>query len=140
MDQGWNAAISAGTTMWSNWDVEAEFSYDKMEYSCCNPNNTHEYRVMLNATRNFDMGGPITPYIGAGIGGAWVTYENSSSESNGTVAAYQLIAGARWALGDQWSLFGEYRYQANFSDPEDSGLEWEHQGNNLALGVRLNLN
>jgi OmpA-OmpF porin, OOP family len=139
MDDGYNVGFAIGRSMWTNWDVEAEFSYDEMEYACCNPNNTHEYRLMGNATYNFSVGG-FTPYVGGGVGAAFVTYENSASESEATVAAYQLIGGVRVPLGDTWSLFGEYRYQGTLEDPEDTGLEWEHNGHNWAFGARLNLN
>lgn len=139
MDNGWNAGVAVGKSIWGSWDVEAEFSYNEMEYSCCNPNNTHEYRLMANLTRNFALGG-LTPYVGAGLGAAWVTYEAGSFEREDTVAAYQLIGGLRVPLGDTWSLFGEYRYQDTLEDPEDQGLEWEHSGHNFAFGARLNLN
>lgn len=142
MDDGWNAAVAVGTTMWTNWDVEAEFSYDEMEYACCSPNNTHEYRLMANATRNFSLGG-FTPYAGAGLGLAWVTYENigSSYEYQGDAQlAYQLIGGARVPLGDRWSIFGEYRYQGLFEDASGDGGEWEHSGHNFAFGARVSLN
>lgn len=140
VDDGWNAAVSVGKTMWTNWDVEAEFSYDEMEYSCCNPNNTNEYRLMVNATRNFTLGG-FTPYAGAGLGAAWVNYENSGGyEYEATEAAYQLIGGVRVPLGDTWSIFGEYRYQDLFSNAEGDGGEWEHSGHNWAFGVRMGLN
>ncbi len=140
MDDGWNAAVSVGKTLWTNWDVEAEFSYDEMEYSCCNPNNTHEYRLMANATRNFSVGG-VTPYVGAGLGLAWVTYENVSYEYEGDAqAAYQLIGGVRFPIGDRFSLFGEYRYQGLFEDASGDGGEWDQSGHNFAVGARLNLN
>lgn len=31
MDDGWNAGVAIGTSMWTNWDVEAEFSYNESE-------------------------------------------------------------------------------------------------------------
>jgi len=140
MDDGWNAGAAIGKSIWGNWDIEGEFSYNEMEYSCCNPNNTHEYRLMANLTYNFAMGG-LTPYVGGGLGAAWVTYEPSGgTEREATVAAYQLIGGVRVPLGDTWSLFGEYRYQDTFEDPSDGPLEWEHSGHNFAFGARLNLN
>jgi opacity protein-like surface antigen len=140
VDQGWNANFAVGQQMWGNWDVEGELSYDKMEYSCCNPNNTNEYRLMVNATRNFSLGG-FTPYAGAGIGAAWVNYENSSGyEYKATEAAYQIIGGVRVPLGDNWSLFGEYRYHDLFSEAAGDGGEWEHSGHDLTFGARMNLN
>jgi len=140
MDDGWNTAVAVGTSMWTNWDVEAEVSYDEMEYSCCTPNNTHQYRLMANATRNFTLGG-VTPYIGGGIGAAWVTYEYSGGESEADVtAAYQLIGGLRIPLGDRFSIYGEYRYQDLFEDAEGDGDEWAHSGHNFAFGARMALN
>lgn len=132
-DTGWNAAVAVGSSVWSNWDLEGELSYDRVEYSCCNPNNTHEYRLMANLTRNFNAGA-FTPYVGAGVGVAQVTYDPSSLSD--TVGAYQIIGGVRVPMGASWSIYGEYRYQNTFSDPKDSGLEWEHHGNNFAFGVR----
>jgi opacity protein-like surface antigen len=128
-----------GRDIWTNWDAEVELSYNEMEYTCCNPNNTHEYRLMANATRNFSMGG-FTPYLGGGLGAAWVTYEAGGFEAEDTVAAYQLIGGARVPIGDRWGIFGEYRYQGTFGDAEDGGLEWEHNGHNFTFGARVNLN
>jgi opacity protein-like surface antigen len=141
MDQGWNASAAIGQSFWTNWDGEAEFSYDKMEYSCCNPNNTHEYRLMANLTRNFQLAPSWTVYAGGGVGAAWVKYENHSVgyTRSDTVPAWQAIGGVRWAVSPQWSLFGEYRYQDNISNPKDQGLEWEHKANNFALGVRMAL-
>ncbi|MGD9966884.1 MAG: outer membrane protein [Hyphomonadaceae bacterium] len=141
LDDGWNAGVAVGrSNVWTNWDAEVEFSYNEMEYSCCNPNNTNEYRLMANATYNFAAGG-FTPYVGGGLGAAWVTYENASGsyEREATVIAYQLIGGVRVPVGERWALFGEYRYQDTFEDPEDAGLEWEHQGHNFAFGARVNL-
>jgi opacity protein-like surface antigen len=95
MDDGHNFGVAVGRDMWTNWDAEVELSYNEMEYTCCNPNNTHEYRLMANATRNFSMGG-FTPYLGGGLGAAWVTYETGGGfEAEDTVAAYQLVGGAR---------------------------------------------
>lgn len=137
MDSGWSGAVAVGTTMWTHWDVEAELSYDKMDYSCCS-SHTKETRLMLNATRNFDVGG-FTPYIGAGVGAAWVTYGYSGYHADATEAAYQLIGGVRVPLGDNWSIFGEYRYQNLFSDARADGIDWEHSGHNFLFGARYNL-
>ena len=135
MDNGWDGAVSVGTGLGPDWDLAAQFSYDRMTYSCCSPNNTHEYRLMANLTRNFNVGG-FTPYVGAGLGFADVTYHNTSYNRSDTVGAYQIIAGLRAPIAPNWSVFGEYRYQNTFSDPKSKGLDWQDHSNNFALGVR----
>jgi opacity protein-like surface antigen len=138
-DTGWNAAVAAGMGFGGNWEGEVELSYDRVEYSCCTPNNTREYRLMANVLYNIDAGG-VTPYFGGGLGVAWVTYEASGAyEDDATVAAYQLIGGVRVPLGDNFSLFGEYRWQDTFENAEGDIDNWEHSGHNLAVGARVKL-
>lgn len=138
MDSGWNAGGALGGAVWGNWDGEVEISYDRMDYSCCSPNNTHEWRFMGNLLYNIQTEGSLDPYLGGGLGFASVTYD--PSDLTDTVFAYQLIAGLRVAVSERWSLFGEYRWHDTFSDPEDSGLEWEHSGSDVSFGARVNLN
>jgi opacity protein-like surface antigen len=137
MDNGWDGALAVGASVTPDWDLAAQFSFDRMAYSCCSPNNTHEYRLMANLTRNFTLGG-FTPYVGAGLGMSDVTYHNATSHytRSDTVGAYQVIAGVRAPVGPKWSVFGEYRYQDTFSDPKSKGLVWQDHSNNFAVGVR----
>lgn len=137
MDDGENYGVAFGRSMWGAWDAELEWSYDRMDYACCSPNNTHEYRLMANLTRNFALG-PVTPYLGGGLGAAWVTYEPSDVQD--TVLAYQLIGGVRLPLGDRFAIFGEYRYHDLFEEADDGGITWDHAGHDFTFGVRLNLN
>lgn len=138
MDTGWNAGGALGRSLWENWDGEIEVSYNRMDYSCCSPNNTHEWRFMANVLYNFDLDGSFTPYLGGGLGFSSVTYE--PSDTNSVDVGYQLIAGLRVDVSEGWALFGEYRWQDRFADAEDGGLEWEHNGSNVSFGVRADLN
>ncbi len=137
MDTGWNAGGAIGGTLWGNWEGEFEISYNRMDYSGYS-SDTHEYRFMGNLLYNIATEGNWDPYLGGGLGLASVTYD--PGDTNDSVAAWQLIAGLRVAVSERWSLFGEYRFQDTFSDPEDSGLEWEHSGSNVSFGARVNLN
>lgn len=146
MDDGDSWSLAAGVRLWSKVDVELEYSYNEMEYSCCTPNNTNETRLMANATYNFRLG-PVEPYAGAGLGFSWVTYESVGSYKSEADAefAYQLIGGVRVPIGERWGVFGEYRYQALFDDAKGEPTMgtvdvWEHEGHNFLFGVRFNIN
>ena len=132
---GFSGAVAVGRAINSDWDVAGQVSYDRMVYSCCTSNDTHEYRLMADVTRNFRLG-PTAPYIGAGVGIANVTYHSSSYDRSNTVGAYQIIGGLRVPVSPALSLFGEYRYQNTFTNPSSHGLTWQQHGNNFAVGIR----
>lgn len=135
-DSGRMYGVAVGRSLWEHWDGEVEFSHRKTEYTGYGVNNTNTNSLSINLTRNFDLGGAITPYVGGGIGIGEVTYENPSYERSDTVGVYQVIAGARYAFAGNWGVFGEYRYQDTLSTPEDSGLEWEDNGHVFNIGLR----
>ncbi len=80
--------------------------------------------VFLNGYYDFNTGGALQPYLGAGIGFSSIdaTYQPSAItvvDDSETKLAYQIKAGATWQLEGQWELFGEYAYRAT----EDIELE-----------------
>jgi opacity protein-like surface antigen len=126
------------------------------------------WSLMANAWYDFDLGLPVTPYVGGGIGMAMVKVSgtlgrtNSATtgeggpaprtllierlyEKNDTVFAWQLGAGVSFPISDGAKLFADYRY---FS-ANDAHLKFEpgfHGGDfnadfnshNLMVGVRFN--
>ena len=71
---------------------------------------------MVNALYDFDLGLPVTPYVGIGIGNTTfdVRYnpgavEVIDDESNEFV--WQLMAGASYSLNDAATLFASWRYR-----------------------------
>lgn len=71
---------------------------------------------MLNAFYDFDLGMPLTPYVGLGLGNTTfdVRYnpggvEVIDDESN--EFTWQLMAGASYALNDAATLFASWRYR-----------------------------
>ncbi|HGG06042.1 MAG TPA: porin family protein [Aliiroseovarius sp.] len=70
--------------------------------------------ITVNAFRAFPMSGPITPYVGAGVGLSIPHVDISSA--GGTTFGYQMagpavtwMAGASYAINDRWSVFAEYK-------------------------------
>lgn len=104
--------------------------------------------VMANGYYAFDVGGGFKPFIGAGIGIAFLDAELelsvpgfgvASASDDDTVFAYQGIAGVEYeiptdsatiALGVRYSYFAT-------TDPDFGGIEAEYGTHNIMVGVRI---
>jgi opacity protein-like surface antigen/outer membrane protein OmpA-like peptidoglycan-associated protein len=77
---------------------------------------------MANGLYDVARFGPLTPYVGLGVGGAEIGLNSlkvggvTVADGSDLVFAYQGIAGLRYRLGDQFSLGVSYRYFATL-DP-----------------------
>lgn len=102
--------------------------------------------VFVNAYYDFNRGGSIEPYLGAGIGysDVEVAYNPSGiGVVNGSESkfAYQGKAGATYALAPNWGVYAEYTYRAT-EDIElqnqlfPGTLEIENQSHLFSIGVR----
>lgn len=90
----------------------------------------------------------FTPYIGAGVGVAFVTADKIGVFSNGgfidgteTELAYQGIAGVAAKLDKNWSLTADYRYirstEPSFKNTLDSSRSsTENASHNVIFGIR----
>lgn len=103
--------------------------------------------LMLNGFYDFDLGGPVGAYLGAGIGFNRVKVRYNPSDvdiinGNDTVFAYQLMAGANFAVSDNIELFGGYRYRGS-NDPDfgvnlfPANLDVQNRSNIIEAGVRF---
>lgn len=98
--------------------------------------------LMINGFYDFDLGLPVTPFAGAGLGFARVSIDSDwlGVDSSDTVFAYQLGAGVAFALNPQVNLDLQYRFFATL-DPElksTSGdrFDTEYMTHNVMLGLR----
>jgi opacity protein-like surface antigen len=102
---GWLAGIAAGgKTDWARAELEA--TYRKNEIS---GGTADSVALMGNAYWDIETNTRVTPYIGAGIGTAYVDVDTAGG-GNGWEFAYQGMAGANVALTPQWAIGAEYRY------------------------------
>ncbi|HVT24011.1 MAG TPA: outer membrane beta-barrel protein [Rhizomicrobium sp.] len=116
------------------------------------------WSLMANAWYDFDLGLPVTPYVGGGLGMAMVKisgdlgrYDGSTlsilrlHEKNDTVFAWQVGAGVSIPISDNMKLFADYRYfAANDAhlkiEPGFHGgsIDADFNSHNLMVGVRFN--
>ncbi|WP_299594119.1 P44/Msp2 family outer membrane protein [uncultured Microbulbifer sp.] len=72
--------------------------------------------LFINAFYDFDISWTLKPYIGAGIGNAWVDVEYNPSgvgiiDDDDSVFAYQVMAGLNYWCSEQLSFFGGLRWR-----------------------------
>ena len=84
--------------------------------------NVGAYSLMANALWDLPVNFPVRPYIGAGIGGAYLDFNNIKTSTgtflkdNDIQFAYQGIAGLGWEITNNWRANLDYRYFATL-DP-----------------------
>lgn len=110
---------------------------------------------LFNVIRDFDTGGPLTPYVGVGIGGA--SFQNQVTGADGGFGqltiddsskrvAYQAIAGVAFQLAEGLALDLSYRYFAALRAPEFDGtidgspvsIRHDYDSHSLFAGLRWN--
>ena len=131
-DPGWLAAIAAGYGWDNGFAVEGEFSYrqngidQERLLGMTIPIDGFErsYALMANGYYRVNTGTMVTPYIGAGVGGALLSIDADSVGGNFSDTdiqfAYQAMAGLSLEITPQLDAGLEYRYfattQPSFSD------------------------
>ena len=114
--------------------------------------DTTALSFMGNGYYDFDVGLPVVPYVGAGVGIASVSVNASASfagfsgdvvDDDDTVFAYQGIVGIAYEFSGDLAATLEYRYFAT-TDPEltesavlgGDTFETEYASHNVAVGIR----
>lgn len=118
---GWGAEFTHAK-VYSDDDTRAEGGFDVLEL-------TDGINILtLNAYRRWpNQLGPLTPYVGGGVGISipHVEVESAGGITNGyqiTGGALRLTAGARYAINERWGVFGEYQNTVSFNEMElDNG-------------------
>ena len=82
-----------------------------------------------NAYYDFDLGIPLTPYVGAGLGFGSTRLE-STGISSGPDFAWNAIGGAAYSVTEAVDLTAEYRYTDT--------LDAQFESHELLVGVRYN--
>lgn len=112
--------------------------------------------IMLNGYWDLETGSPVVPYLGGGIGFAYVSANNVKFfdptfgsvryvDDDDNVFAYQLAAGIAVALNPTLTLDLGYRFFGTSNPEFDAepqlawgGFETEYQSHNVSLGMRIN--
>ncbi|HTO85657.1 MAG TPA: OmpA family protein [Methylomirabilota bacterium] len=142
-DTGWAAIGTLGYRFGNGIRTEIEGGYrhnDADAFSGAAGSEVRTWDAMTNVLYDFDLGLPIRPYVGVGIGGI-----NADAKVNGFGSdtkwafGYQGIAGAEYPLSDTLALFADYRYLATQGldlSPGTSDARDEYRSHTVLAGVR----
>ncbi len=103
--------------------------------------NINQTAIMANAFYDFNAGGTIVPYIGAGAGIAFVNAAAVGASTSSTQFAYQGILGVGWNIDPMFrvNLDGRYYGTTNpsINNPVFGGTTY--QNNNISLMASLQI-
>lgn len=95
------------------------------------------YAGMVNGYYDFNNSSKITPYVGLGVGAAFVEAQSSSfTDDEQTVFAYQGMLGAAYEYDNDIDLTMGYKY-FNANSVEIGNRKEDMERNNIEFGVRL---
>jgi OOP family OmpA-OmpF porin len=139
--EDWAAFGRLGYRLNANWRIEAEAGYresNELELDGITVSDVDAGASTLMANVLYDFGdrdSAFRPFVGAGVGGAKVEFE----DVNDTTWGWQLLAGAAWRLSERASLDLTYRY-LNVSDLEMTdgadSLSGDFEDHSVSLGLR----
>lgn len=156
MDDAWMGGLGLGYAFQNGFRFEGELSHRDNDWGpvgVADPvdlgiaGDASALALMGNLFYDFNRGGRLQPYIGAGVGAARVKVAiDGAQEAEDTGVAYQAMVGLGYAMTERLSLDLGYRYFmapdidasdtfSSFGVPNaDSSVDYEHQA--VTLGVR----
>ncbi|HYD04432.1 MAG TPA: OmpA family protein [Reyranella sp.] len=96
-------------------------------------NQVGQLGILANLLYDFNAGGVITPYVGAGAGIAFV---DSDSSLGSTQFAYQGIIGLGWNIDSQFRINLDGRYYGTTA-PSVGGSTWSNNNFSVMLGLQI---
>ncbi|HLG47532.1 MAG TPA: OmpA family protein [Reyranella sp.] len=118
--------------------VELEGIYRNNQHNVAFPgravnNQVGQLAAMANVMYDFAAGSIITPYIGAGVGIAFV---DGDSSLGSTQFAYQGIIGIGWNVDTNFRINLDGRYYGT-TNPSVGGTSWTNNNFTVMLGLQL---
>ncbi len=151
LDAGFTGGLALGYTYGNGFRAELEFGIhdndiDRAPGLAIN-GDIQTFSLMLNALYDFNYSGPITPFLGVGIGGARVKV-NADAHPNvtGTVDdsdsgfAWQAMAGVAYEINDRMRASLRYRYfsvpDINLTSSGGTSFETDYASHDIMFGLR----
>jgi OOP family OmpA-OmpF porin len=158
-DPGFNVGAAFGVRFLEHFRTEINTSYRQAEvdnvsgpgFSLDGAGDAGVFAAMANAYFDLDLGGPVKPYIGAGVGVGVVIVDSDSSaniliiDDTTTEFAWNVMGGLSFEITENVILSGGYRYFATTDATLDatvvgfgSGtLDAEIAAHEVVVGVRF---
>jgi opacity protein-like surface antigen len=147
-DPGWLGLGAAGYAFDSGFRMEGELGYRRNEADG-GAGHAQAWTLMGNALYDFKTGTRFTPYVGAGVGGARLKFDDipagaTSIDDSDTVLAYQGLAGIAYHLDSNVTFDLGYRYlgteRPSFRTRAGGSVDSEYDNHAVMLGLRYQFN
>lgn len=117
-DPGLRVDLSGGVQLARSWKAEVElgFIYNGGNSVGDEPLVSHnpdycQVPLMGNVSYTLPLRGPVSAYVGAGIGGVWgVLWHDILGSEDGVAFGYQAFAGVKYALNEDLDLGLAYKF------------------------------
>lgn len=152
LDMGWGVMGGVGYGYGNGFRSEVNLNYSDVSVDnvsgATGNGDVDVLNLMIDLLYDLDVGMPVTPYIGAGIGVARVDFDgispvagnNSEIDDEDVVFAYQGIAGLSYLLNEEWTLFADYRYTGTldpgFTTNQNVDVDSEYADHRVMVGFR----
>jgi opacity protein-like surface antigen len=131
-EPGFRFDVTLGSHLSDSWSLEGEIgliynSFDKgiIGGDSVSSSSLFEIPLMVNGLYKLPLHGPVTAFVGAGIGGVYSVFSGGPFGAFGLPATdlsfgYQGTAGVKYAISDKWELGIAYK----FLDTTEHDLGW----------------
>ncbi|MGE0256005.1 MAG: OmpA family protein [Alphaproteobacteria bacterium] len=151
LENGWNGVLGLGYGFASGFRGEVEGGYHRNNVDDINGvsagGNFRAWSLMGNVYYDFrGLLGSVTPYVGAGLGGARVDANSispvgaSSVDDDDTSFAWQLMAGVAVPLAEQLDGTLGYRYFAapnlDYNTAAGASIDADYRTHSIMVGLR----
>ncbi|HYC96531.1 outer membrane protein [Brevundimonas sp.] len=148
LESGLFASIAAGTRGDSAFSVEGEVLYVQSDIDTAEADaifgpldaSVSTVGVLANVMYNFSTGGPVAPYVGAGVGWGMVDYEVAGESEDDSSLIWQAKAGVTIPMSETMTWDIGYRYidmpTFEISDGTDS-IRAEGSAHVVSIGARF---
>lgn len=143
-DLTYDTGFAAGATLGYKWsmnlrtELEATYRENDLNEFVGIPvvGDVSSWAFMANAFYDFDIGSPLIPYVGGGIGAAVVTFDSAVKEDD-TVLAFQLGGGIGYRFTPNLIGSLDLRFFGTDNPEVASGVDFEYYNVSLMAGLRV---
>jgi opacity protein-like surface antigen len=118
LETGWYVGGALGIKGYCDYRFDLSFDYLRNEIDDWRHDELSKYVVLANAYYDFCPWGCVTPYVGAGIGYAYIHQDNNDHNHHDqrNAFAWQVGAGLTYEINSCWSASAQYRLLGTTND------------------------
>lgn len=143
--RGWAGGLRFGIVPADHFRLELEGTYRTNDGRLTGTGegiDISAFALMLNGYYDFDLGGPITPYVGLGAGVLAVHqggggFDPLGGSEDDVVPALQGRIGAAYVIDQHWSITLDYTYLRGFGVDTPGGGEDDYISESIMAGIRF---